>query len=95
MTTPKKKKDTLILILSFTVAAFWLSSNLFKVYKIKVIGAIFEILWLPFLILFFLLPLISLFYLIQRKFKQGTLYWISIILLIATFLFLNYKSIVE
>lgn len=95
MTTHKKKNDKLILGLSLIVSAFWLSSTLFNIYKIKVVGAIFEILWFPMLILFILLPLTSLFYLIQNKFKHGTLYWISIVILIAIFLFINYKSIVE
>ncbi len=89
MTKPRKKNDKLILLLAILVAAFWILGSQINVYQVKIVGAIFEILWFPMLILFILLPLASIFYMVQNKFKFNNLYWLALIILLATFLYLN------
>ncbi len=89
MTKPRKKNDKLILLLAILVAAFWILGSQINVYQVKIVGAIFEILWFPMLILFILLPLASIFYMVQNKFKFNNLYWLALIILVATFLYLN------
>ncbi|TBR18331.1 MAG: hypothetical protein EPO57_07400 [Chitinophagaceae bacterium] len=61
------QKQKTIFLLSLLVAIFWNSTHLINVYKIAAIGALFEFLWLPMLILLFTMPVIS--FVLWRKVK--------------------------
>ena len=59
--------DIVILLGSFLVLAFWILANQINVYENKFVGIIYEILWLPFLLLVFVLPVLTTVLIISRK----------------------------
>ena len=95
MKTIKKKKNNqaigkVVLALSVFVLLFVGLSRLLNVYQISYVGAIFEILWLPVILLLFILPLLSLIYWIQEKFNPKSIYLYSIVLGIAAVVLMVY-----
>ncbi len=95
MKTIKKKKNNqaigkVVLALSVFVLLFVGLSRLLNVYQISYVGAIFEILWLPVILLLFILPVLSLIYWIQDKFNPKSIYLYSIVLGIASVVLMVY-----
>ncbi len=86
--TFNSKKPRLVLILSVITAVFWYIGQSFNVYYFAVVGAVFEILWLPMIASLIILPILSLFYLIKEKFNLTSLYLYSFLILIATILYI-------
>ena len=88
------KKATYIFILSIACCAFWIAGNIFTVYKYALIGAIFEILWLPMLAMLFVLPVLCVIFLIKDKkyFKSYYLYALLLMGIAILFLFINNKN---
>lgn len=74
----------LIFGLSVFVTAYWILGQLFDIYKIAFIGALFEILWLPMLASLFCLPLISIYHFIKEKYNFKSLYFISLLIQLST-----------
>lgn len=76
------------IILLFTIAAgiFWIVGKSINVYSWPVVGAIFEILWLPSLIILFILPIISFVYWVNEKFNLKSFNLYSIILAVVAVL---------
>lgn len=74
------QKQKTIFLLSLLVTIFWNSSQLFNVYKIAAIGALFEFLWLPMLMLLFSVPIISFVFWVKDKFNLRSLYFYSFLL---------------
>ena len=75
-----------ILYLSILVSLFWLASRFINLYQFALVGAIFEILWLPMILMVFCLPLISFYYLFKEKFSVNSTYLYAILIMIFTFL---------
>lgn len=95
MKTNKKKKTSeaigkVLLALSVFVLFFVGLSRLLNVYQISFVGAIFEILWLPVILLLFILPVLSIIYWIQEKFNPKSIYLYSIVLGIAAIVLMVY-----
>lgn len=96
MTT--KKKNTinrqgmgkLTIILSFVVLSFIAVAKLFDVYKIAVVGAVFEILWLPMILLLFILPILSIIYWAQEKFSARSVFLYAILISITAIILMVY-----
>jgi threonine/homoserine/homoserine lactone efflux protein len=63
--TINTKKPKIVLILSIITSVFWYIGQSFNVYNFAVVGAVFEILWLPMIALVIILPISSLFYLVK------------------------------
>jgi hypothetical protein len=84
-----------ILYLSIFVSIFWISSRLFDIYQFALIGAIFEILWLPMIGLAIFLPLISFYYLMKEKFSFNSTYLYSILIMTFSFFLFLYLSKVK
>ncbi|MFT6166382.1 MAG: hypothetical protein ACJAV5_000489 [Vicingaceae bacterium] len=57
--TSSSKTASIVFILSVLASAFWIMGQLVNVYHFAVVGAIFEILWLPMIGLLFTLPIVS------------------------------------
>ena len=74
--------------LSMEVSLFWLGGSFLNTYRYPVVGAIYEILWLPNLAMLFGLPLVSLFFLVKEKKKLQSLYLYSLLILSITILIL-------
>jgi hypothetical protein len=78
--------DRIILLLSVFVAVFWNIGRITDVYRLAVVGALFEIFWLPLIAMLFLLPAIALFFLIKEKFSFRSLHLYSILIQALTLL---------
>lgn len=78
------KISKIIFIVSIFVSVYWWIGQITDVYHYKVVGAIYEILWLPVLLLLFGLPVISFVLLLQEKFNFRSLYLYTILILAAT-----------
>jgi hypothetical protein len=75
-----KKTRKLVFILSLVTSAFWGIGQVMDVYRYPVVGAIYELLWLPFLILVFGIPLASIFFWAKEKFKLRSLFLLTILI---------------
>ena len=70
--------DIVILLGSFIVLAFWILANQINVYENKFIGIIYEILWLPFLLLVFVLPVLTIVLIISRKLVASNILFLAL-----------------
>lgn len=91
----KSRTKNIILGLSLLTAVFWSLSQILNVYTYAVVGAVFEILWLPMLGLLILLPVISLIYWAKEYFSIKSSYLYSLLVILATFLFMFLNGIAE
>ena len=82
----KIRPSKIIFILTIATAIFWIISKSFNVYRWSVIGAIFEILWFPGLIILFILPIVSLVFWAKEKFRLKSLNPYSILIALAVLL---------
>ena len=88
----KRSREVLITIYSFLVLLFWFFAITYNVYEYKVIGAFFEVLWLPMLGLLIVLPITSIVYLKKGKWNLKSLYSICFILNLLAILFIIFRS---
>lgn len=70
--------DIVILVGSFLVLAFWLLVNQINVYEYKLVGIIYEILWLPFLLLVFVFPILTTVLILLRKFAKSKILFLAL-----------------
>jgi hypothetical protein len=80
-------KPKAVFILSILASVFWYIGQTVNVYYFAVVGAIFEILWLPMIALLIVLPIFSFIYLVKEKFNLKSLYLYSFLILMFTFLY--------
>jgi hypothetical protein len=73
-------------ILSIIIFVFWYVGQKIDVYRYAVVGAIFESLWLFMLLGLFVLPILSLIFLIKEKFNFRSLYLYTIIISVTNIL---------
>lgn len=92
--TPFKNSRTgkIFFILSVIVSGYWWIGQVINVYNSALTGAIFEILWLPFLLILFVLPIISLILLVKEKFDVRSFNIYSIIISVITILFMIFSK---
>lgn len=88
----KSKQSKIVLIASLLTLTICFLSQVGNVYYFAVIGAIFEMLWLPLISLIFILPCVSLFFWVTDKFKLKSLYLYSFLISIVTILELIFLS---
>lgn len=62
-------KTIIVLAAMLLVAAFWFNVNSVNVYDNAVLGALAEILWLPFILLTVGTPVMAIVFWVQRKFS--------------------------
>ncbi len=84
--------DKVIFAITVFVSLFWWLSQIFDVYYYKLIGIIFEILWLPAIASLFILPIISFIFWKKEKFTWKSYFPFSIILSVITVLTMILKS---
>ena len=83
----KEKKqlfDIAIFFVSLLTMIFWISINQINVYNNKFIGIIAEILWLPFILLIFVLPILTFVLVSSRKFKNSKILFLSLAIQVTT-----------
>jgi apolipoprotein N-acyltransferase len=88
--TPFKNSRTskIVFILSIIASGFWWLAKGINVYSDAIVGAIFELLWLPVLGMLFLLPIMSLVLLVKERFNLRSLFIYSILIGMATIFFM-------
>jgi hypothetical protein len=69
---------------TIVVALYWLIGNVINIYASQSAGVVFEILWLPMLLLLFLLPPVSFFCWYKSRFKLNSLYLLSLLISLAS-----------
>lgn len=82
----KSKTPKIVFALSVLTSIYWCIGQLVDVYYFAVVGAIFEIMWLPMIASIFVLPILSLVYLAKEKFSLKSLHLYSFLILLATIL---------
>jgi hypothetical protein len=74
----------IVFLLSLITFVYWLLGNSIAIYKYAVVGALIEILWLPMILLLFLLPLFCFFFWMKEKWSLKSLFLYSFLIGIAT-----------
>ncbi len=80
------KTSKVIFIFSIITSVYLFIGWTTDVYTNKLVGAIFEILWLPAILATIVLPVLSLIFLIKAKFNFRSLYLYAIIIVVITVL---------
>ena len=78
-----------LLVLSISMLLFWLLSKTIDVYQITFLGVLYEIIWLPMLVMLFVLPIINTYTLFKIKNSLMSYFSlaINIITIVIVFLF--------
>ncbi|WP_026839389.1 hypothetical protein [Gillisia sp. JM1] len=87
-------KSKIVFILSFLTSAFWCLVQFIDVYHFAVVGAVFEILWLPMIIALFILPILTLIFWGIDKFNLKSFNFYSFIITMATGALADFKKLV-
>lgn len=80
-----KKSAKTLLTIQLCIILYWVLVKTAIVYKFAVIGAIYELLWLPAIAITFVIPFIAAYFWIRTKCKLDSVY-LAIILLAITFI---------
>lgn len=80
----KQLFDIAIFFASLLTMIFWISINQINVYNNKFICIIVEILWLPFILLIFVLPILTFVLVSTRKFKNSKILFLSLAIQVTT-----------
>ena len=81
------KISKIIFLVSIIASINWVLGRTINVYHFAVVGAIFEMLWLPVLALIFILPVASLIFWIKDKFNFRSLNLYSVLIILLTIMF--------
>jgi len=69
-----------IFLVTLGASIFWIITKLVPIYENKIVGAVYEMLWLPVVIILFILPLFSFLLWAGEKFQVKSAHLFSIIL---------------
>ncbi len=69
-----------IFLLTLGASVFWIITKLVPIYENKIVGAVYEMLWLPVVIILFILPLFSFLLWAGEKFTLKSAHLLSIVL---------------
>lgn len=86
------RTSKIVFILSIVASGYWWLVQGINVYSSAIVGAIFEIMWLPVLAMLFLLPIFSLIFLLKEKINVRSLYIYSILINVATICFMIFSE---
>lgn len=84
------KKNKLLFYLSVFTSLFYILTNYLPVYRYAFLGALFEFLWLPMIVLLFALPIVCIISWYKEKFHSKSLNPYSLLVLFATYTWLIY-----
>jgi hypothetical protein len=77
---------SIIFVVSIFVSLFWWGSKFIDFYQFKLMGIVFEILWLPAIAALPIIPIISVVFWKKEKFTLKSFYPYSILIIIVTIL---------
>jgi hypothetical protein len=86
------RTSKIIFILSIIVVGYWWLGQVINEYSLALVGAIFELPWLPALAMLFVLPIISLIFFVKEKFNIRSFYIYTILINVTTILFMVYSK---
>lgn len=86
------RTSKIVFVLSIIVSGYWWLGKVIDVYRFDLVGAIFEILWLPVLAMLFVLPIISVILLVKEKVNFRSLYIYSMLIVVVTILFMVFSK---
>jgi hypothetical protein len=69
-----------IFLVTLGASIFWIITKLVPIYENKIAGAVYEMLWLPVVVILFILPLFSFLLWAGEKFRVQSAHLFSIIL---------------
>jgi hypothetical protein len=78
--------NIIALALSIIIPLTWYLGKSIDVYQFKLVGAFFEIIWLPMFAILFALPVISFVFWLKNKFSLRSLYFYSLLLSVISIL---------
>ena len=78
------RTSKIVFLLSIVSSGYWWLGKEINVYSSAIVGAIFEMLWLPFLAILFLLPILSIALMIKERVNLRSLYIYSILINVVT-----------
>ena len=81
-----------IFIITLPASIYCILASSIKVYSTSFIGALFELLWLPSLLVIFVVPFISLFFWFKEKFILKSINLLSFVIAAATAIFILIKK---
>lgn len=81
------KRSKKIFYFALGVSGFWYLINIFKFYKSPILELVIKILWLPMLIILFLIPIICFLFIFRKKFNPKSFYFYALILCFLTIIF--------
>src|SRR5215203_749917 len=84
----RSKKSMVTLAITIVVSLYWFLSLLINVYSYRVVGAVYELLWIGMVIGVFGMPVFSFIYWAKTKFDLRSLYFYSFIISTVSVLFL-------
>ncbi|HMU11245.1 MAG TPA: hypothetical protein PKC54_14635 [Ferruginibacter sp.] len=79
-------------ILSISVFLFCLLGRLINVYRFAFVGAVFELLWLPAILLLLVLPILVFIYWMKERCSLRSIHLYSLLVLAATILLLLFLN---
>ena len=82
------KIGNIIILINVLFVAVWMVRNNINVYKVPLVGAIYELIWLPLIVCLFSLPIVSLIYWKKDGFKLKSKFLYLILLSVLTIVLL-------
>lgn len=86
ITAQRSTTSKVIFALSIFITVYWLLVMTVEVYRFAVVGALYEILWLPMVAAIFVMPAVALVYWIIERFHLKSLYLYALLFLLAAIL---------
>jgi hypothetical protein len=86
--TSFRKKSVITFIVTLSVSLYWYLSQIITVYRLPLIGALYELFWVGMVMALFGLPVFSFIHWIKAKFNPRSLYLYSFIISLISILLL-------
>ena len=86
------KYEFILLIVTIVSCVFWIMSRTINVYENKILGAFFELAFLPMLIIFFVLPVLLLIQVFKSKKTLQSFSLFALFIQLITILFLTTRD---
>jgi|JI6StandDraft_1071083.scaffolds.fasta_scaffold155563_2 hypothetical protein len=85
--------NQVLFILSIITILYWLTAKSLNVYNNAILGALFELLWLPMIVSVFIGPIFSIVLFVRDKYNTGSLALYALVLqLVALYILIFFKS---
>jgi hypothetical protein len=85
--------NQVLFILSIITILYWLTAKSLNVYDHAILGALFELLWLPMILYVFIAPIFSIVLFVKDKYNPGSLALYSVVLqAVALYILIFFKS---